>query len=151
MKDNIKPICFFWKKLANTAPKLGFFSEKVGDIMLHLMENSIALQEGKVIGVYEKSSNDLLFACFLLKTPTRILNPFGAYTKAAREKHATIFLYDYLIQTNASQAISLDFMGSSIAEVAAFFKNFGCVEEYYYRVEQNKIPFLGFFKKMMKV
>ncbi len=137
--------------MANTAPKLGFFSAKVGDIMLSLMEKALALQQGKVVGVYEKTNNNLLFACFLLKTPTLLLNPFGAYTKEGREKHATIFLYDYLIQANASQELSLDFMGSSIAEVAAFFKNFGCVEEYYYRVEQNKIPFLGFFKKMMKV
>jgi hypothetical protein len=133
--------------MANTAPKLSFFSEKVGNIMLNVMEKAIDLQQGKVVGVYEKTNDHLLFACFLLKNPTQLLNPFGAYTKEGREKHATIFLYDYLIQTNASQELSLDFMGSSLPEVAAFFKNFGCVAEYYYRMEQHKIPFFAFLQK----
>jgi hypothetical protein len=125
--------------MRETAPKIGFFSEKLGDTMLQLMEKAVALQQGCVVGIYDKASKKLLFACFMLNSTPRLLNPFGAYTQEGREKHATIFLYDYLIRENMKKGIALDFMGSNISVVATFFKNFGCIEEYYGRMER----FLG--------
>jgi hypothetical protein len=129
--------------MQETAPKIGFFSKKLGNVMLHLMKKAVTLQQGRVVGVHEKASKKLLFACFLLSNQSpnqsRTLNPFGAYTQEGRDKHATIFLYDYLIRENLKKGIALDFMGSSIPVVATFFKNFGCIEEYYGRIER----FLG--------
>jgi hypothetical protein len=138
--EEVSPTQLHTIYMKETAPKIAFFSEKLGDLMLHLMKKAVALQQGHVVGVHEKASKKLLFACFLLpnqsQNQSRILNPFGAYTQEGREKHATIFLYDYLIQKYTKQGIALDFMGSNIPAIATFFKNFGCIEEYYGRIEQ---------------
>ncbi|MCF3107824.1 hypothetical protein LL912_03435 [Niabella sp. CC-SYL272] len=78
----------------------------------------------------------------------RIYNLCSATTLSGRKRNANYFLYDQLIREFSGSGLILDFEGSSIPGIEAFYKKFGAVPEPYYSVKWNRLRWpLKIFKK----
>ena len=90
---------------------------------------------GETVGVYS-SSGEMLAAAFLLRTEARdvrrITYLFSATTEAGRKAKAIPFLLNTIIETHAQTPTLLDFEGSSVAGIAAFYAGFGAEVRTYY-------------------
>ncbi|MBO9595730.1 MAG: hypothetical protein J7599_22700 [Niabella sp.] len=69
----------------------------------------------------------------------RIYNLCSTTTQNGRKRNANYFLYDQLIREFSGSGLILDFEGSSIPGIAAFYKKFGAVPEPYYAVKWNHL------------
>ncbi|MCD2421506.1 hypothetical protein LQ567_01945 [Niabella pedocola] len=69
----------------------------------------------------------------------RIYNLCSATTLSGRKRNANYFLYDQLIREFSGSGLILDFEGSSIPGIAAFYRKFGAVPEPYYAVKWNHL------------
>ncbi|MBZ4192112.1 GNAT family N-acetyltransferase [Niabella beijingensis] len=78
----------------------------------------------------------------------RIYNLCSATPPEGRKLNANYFLYDQLIREFAGSGLILDFEGSTIPGIAAFYKKFGAHPEPYYFVKWNRLKWpLKIFKK----
>jgi hypothetical protein len=93
------------------------------------------------------SEGNLLAVALLLKDKHRIYNLLSTVTKEGRQCEANHFLFDKLIQEFSEQNIVLDFEGSSIAGIADFYQKFGAVNEPYFLLRYNHLPWpVKYFK-----
>jgi len=82
------------------------------------------------------------------KDEQRIYNLCSATPPEGRKLHANYFLYDTLIREFAGSGLILDFEGSTIPGIAAFYRKFGAVPEPYYFIKWNRLRWpLKIFKK----
>lgn len=65
----------------------------------------------------------------------------GAQTAKGKECNANHFFIDAFIQLHAQKTHYFDFEGSDIPGVAAFFKKWGAMPEYYSQIKIGKFPF----------
>lgn len=87
-------------------------------------------------------------SCFCLKDERRIYFLLSAVTSDGRKNQANHFLVDQLIREHAGHPMILDFEGSDIPGVAAFYEGFGAVDEPYYFCKWNHLPWpYRLFKK----
>jgi hypothetical protein len=87
-------------------------------------------------------------SCFCLRDERRIYFLLSAVTPGGRKNQANHFLVDQLIREHAGQPMILDFEGSDIPGVAAFYEGFGAVDEPYYFCKWNELPWpYRLFKK----
>ncbi|HMG83290.1 MAG TPA: hypothetical protein VK559_09675 [Ferruginibacter sp.] len=84
--------------------------------------------------------NELLAIALLLKDNNRLYNILSAVPKQARTSEANYFLYDELIKEFSGQVKALDFEGSDIRGIAEFYKKFGAVDQPYYFLRYNDLP-----------
>lgn len=84
---------------------------------------------------------ELLSAGIFLKDSHRIYNMMNATTAAGRGLEANPFLLDAVIREFAGRNLVFDFEGSDIAGVKAFYEKFGAVEEPYFHLHYNRLPF----------
>ncbi|MGJ7031386.1 hypothetical protein [Niabella hirudinis] len=78
----------------------------------------------------------------------RIYNLCSATPPVGRRTHANYHLYDTLIREFAGSDLILDFEGSNIPGIAAFYKKFGAVPEPYYFAKWNHLKWpYKIFKK----
>lgn len=80
---------------------------------------------------YLNSENATLYSAALLFFENRIYYLFGAPSNQGRSKNITHYFINDIIEKNAEQALILDFEGSAIPSVAAFYKKWGTKEESY--------------------
>lgn len=78
------------------------------------------------------NNNELIGGAFFLKDKQRITYLFSSLNNKGREKQAMSFLINYVIEKCSKTNCILDFEGSMINNIAAFFKSFGAVKEQYY-------------------
>lgn len=91
--------------------------------------------------------NSILAIALLLKDNQRLYNILSTVTTAGRQCEANHYLFDQLIQEFSGQQLTLDFEGSSIAGIADFYKKFGAVDEPYFFLRYNHLPWpLKYFK-----
>lgn len=96
----------------------------------------------------KNAGGDLLAISLFFQDEKRIYNICSATTAAGRRTNANHFLYDQLIQEFAASGLILDFEGSSIAGIAAFYRKFGAVPENYYFLKWNHLKWpYTIFKK----
>jgi Acetyltransferase (GNAT) domain len=86
------------------------------------------------------ASNELLAIALLLKDEKRLYNVLSTVTPAGRKAAANHFLFDRLIKEFAGKINVLDFEGSDIAGIASFYENFGAINEQYYFLRYNNLP-----------
>jgi hypothetical protein len=79
-------------------------------------------------------------SAFCLKDHRRIYFLLSAVTPAGKKSQANHFLVDQLIHEFSGRPVILDFEGSDIAGIAAFYKGFGAVNEPYYFCKWNHLP-----------
>lgn len=105
-----------------------------------LLETAMHKGHGEILGV-RGDDGKLLAANFFLKDAIRIYNVFGASSPEGRTRFAQHFLLDQVIRRHAGQPLDLDFEGSSLPGVAAFFRSFGSRTMNFYRIEAFGKPF----------
>jgi hypothetical protein len=71
----------------------------------------------------------------------RLYNIINATSHDGREKESNYFLYSSLFSEFSGKGLTFDFEGSEIPGIKSFYKKTGAVEEYYYRMRINKLPF----------
>jgi hypothetical protein len=104
-----------------------------------LMEYCIKNGTGKIAGV-RASRKRILFGQFFIEMPGFINLFFGVNTPESRERRLNYFFVNEIIRKNAGKDIILDFAGSSIPSIATFMESFGPVNNRYYRIYRNFLP-----------
>lgn len=88
-----------------------------------------------------------LAIALLMKDKRRLYNLMSTVTKEGRQCEANHFLFDQLIQEFSGQNIVLDFEGSSITGIAGFYQKFGALNEPYFLLRYNDLPWpVKYFK-----
>jgi hypothetical protein len=101
-----------------------------------------------IIRAILNEENELLSIVLLLQKKERIYLIESTTTNEGREMQANHFLLDAIIQEFAGKNITLDFVGSDIPGIAHFYKNFGPVNQPYFFLRFNNLPWLiRLFKK----
>lgn len=90
-------------------------------------------------GIYDEN-HQLSAAIFLIKTPKRLVHLVSAGNTEARRNNLMFKVIDKVIQQYARTDILLDFEGSMIDTIAAFYRGFGAKETYYWHVLKNQMP-----------
>lgn len=105
-------------------------------------ENRLVIRHARSTG------NKLLASAILLKDENRLYNIISCITTEGKKLEANYFLFDSIIKEFANTAILLDFEGSDIEGVAAFYKKFNPENEPYPFLKFNTLPaFIKIFKK----
>ena len=105
-------------------------------------------ENGLVIRHARSTGNKLLASAILLKDENRLYNIISCITSEGKKLEANYFLYDSIIKEFASTPLLLDFEGSDIEGVAAFYKKFNPEHEPYPFIKFNTLPaFIKWFKK----
>jgi hypothetical protein len=84
--------------------------------------------------------DDLQASCVCFIDHRRIYFILSTVTEAGKYNQANHFLIDQLIREFAGQHMLLDFEGSDIPGVAEFYKGFGAINEPYYFLKWNNLP-----------
>jgi hypothetical protein len=105
----------------------------------NLMDFCIRNKKGRIIGV-RATKKRLIFGIFLIEVRGSITLLFVVNTEESRSKRIGYFAVDDLIRNHSSARTILDFAGSSIPSVASFMESFGAVNNVYYRICRNKLP-----------
>jgi hypothetical protein len=109
---------------------------------LKLLKESEERNAVELLGV-KNSEGSIIYTAAIFNDEKRLYYVLGAPNDQGRQKRATYFFIDYLLQSNCGQPRFFDFEGSDIPNVAAFYQKFGPQKEYYY--ELKAIPVLDFF------
>lgn len=104
-----------------------------------LMNYCIRNKKGRIIGV-KTARKKLIYGVFLVQIPGSITVLFTANTQESRDKRIGYWVINETIRENASTDTVLDFAGSSIPAIASFMQSFGSVNNPYYRIYRNKLP-----------
>lgn len=104
--------------------------------LLNGMEMAMANHKGFIWGARDHAGT-LRVAGFFLCNEHRIINLFGSSDSEGRELFSMHYLLDQIIQEHAGQQRLLDFEGSSIPGVAAFFESYGSVNQPYTFIERT--------------
>lgn len=94
-----------------------------------LLEILIAREFGKIYGVFK--AEELVAACLVIHYQNKFINLTSATDDNGKKFGAISFLFDHIINTNASSQYVFDFEGSMIPGVARFFKSFGAEKVIY--------------------
>jgi hypothetical protein len=91
--------------------------------------------------------NELMSANIFFRDDKRIYNIMPVTPAAGREQRAQFYLLDQLIREFATNKLLLDFEGSEVPGIAAFYRKFGSVNQPYPFLKFNHLPFpLRYFK-----
>ncbi len=80
---------------------------------------------------------EVLAADVVIKTPKRLVHLIPVTTPNGRTQGAMHFLIDQLIQQYAGTDMMLDFEGSSVENIARFYKSFGATEENFFDIRKR--------------
>ncbi|MEL6926118.1 MAG: hypothetical protein AAFO94_18900, partial [Bacteroidota bacterium] len=109
------------------------------ELIRQLIPEILRRQKGEIWQVVNE--NGAVDACGLfVLSHDRVINLFGASGAGGKQGFAMHFLLDALIRRYASTYEIFDFEGSEIEGIAAFFRSFGAIEEYYYQHYWEQLP-----------
>lgn len=86
------------------------------------------------------ASNNLMAIVLLLKDAKRLYNMMNTNTAAGRRCEANHFLLSSVIEEFSGSDLLLDFEGSDLPGVHDFYKKFGTINQPYYSVKYNRLP-----------
>ena len=104
-------------------------------------------QNTTIYSIYNSQNTKLASALFI-EYNKRAIYMFSSQTIEGRESRAAFYLLDNYIRTNSNKQLVLDFEGSNIEGIAAFFKGFGAINQPYFFLHKSKIP--SILKKFIK-
>jgi hypothetical protein len=111
---------------------------------------SVRLKEKNMLRVYEiySTQNELLATALYIATGRRLINLLPSASAKGKEMGAAPILLDNIIRDHAGKAAILDFEGSMVPGVAQFYRSFGAVEQPYWHLKINRLPwYLKFLKR----
>jgi hypothetical protein len=85
---------------------------------------------------------DLQASCVCFIDHRRIYFIMSTVTETGKQNQANHFLIDRLIREFADRQMILDFEGSDIPGVAEFYKGFGALDQPYYFLKWNNLPWM---------
>lgn len=85
--------------------------------------------------------DELLSAVLLLRDERRLYLLISVNTPEGKKAEANRFLLNQLIHEFAGAELLLDFEGSDIPGVAAYYEGYGAVQQPYYILNWNRLPF----------
>ncbi len=86
-------------------------------------------------------NGDLLAVSLLLRDKKRLYNIINAITAEGRKTEANYLLYEKLCNEFAGQGLLFDLEGSELPGVKSFYKKLGAIDQPYYRMKINNLPF----------
>lgn len=116
--------------------------------LIKLMNTCNDLKKGQSIAIYD--GDKLCAAAFFMFSNNRFTFLKSGVTDEGKSKGAMHLLFDYFIQNNSGKKYQLDFGGSSVENVARFYKNFGAKDCVYLQVKKNNLPKLIKWVKSLK-
>lgn len=105
----------------------------------NLMEHCIQNGYGRIAGVRGRGKR-IIFGQFIIQNPGFINLFFGVNTSESRERRINYNFVNEVIKENAGGDKILDFAGSSTPSIAVFMESFGCINNPYYRIFRNFLP-----------
>jgi len=123
------------------------YREKHNSILENLINESIVKGCGEVMAAFSDASNPPVAACFMLFSGNRIINIAPVTPRESRESGGMTFLLDDYIKRFAQTEKILDFEGSSVENIARFYKGFGAKPQPFWQYKHTvwdvlKQPFL---------
>jgi hypothetical protein len=103
---------------------------------------------GFALGLFDK--DELLATAYFMEFRDRITYLKGASTPAGKKCGAMFGIMDHVIR-NAGETKTLDFGGSRIESIAAFFRKLGGKDQYYLYLSRELPFFLNLGKKILKM
>lgn len=140
MTSSIKPEKLVELYRTHQGPKI----PELNDAAYHAAHRVIynALHRGMgFLSAIVNEQNTVMAAGFFLISKNRVVNLLPTTTPEGREKRAMHVLLDAVIQQNAGKPTIFDFEGSSIPGVAKFYESFGAMNQPYYTIKRNDLPF----------
>jgi hypothetical protein len=83
----------------------------------------------------------LLNSSIFFRDDFRIYNIMSVSLPAGREKKAHFFLLDQLIRELSMNDLWLDLEGSDVPGIAEFYRKFGTINQPYFFLKYNRLPF----------
>ena len=128
--------------------ELEVFSAEDYKTLIKLMNTCNDLKKGQSIAIYD--GDKLCAAAFFMFSNNRFTFLKSGVTDEGKSKGAMHLLFDYFIQNNSGKKYELDFGGSSVENVARFYKNFGAKDCVYLQLKQNNLPKIVKWVKSLK-
>ncbi|MBL0330398.1 MAG: GNAT family N-acetyltransferase [Bacteroidetes bacterium] len=128
--------------------ELEVFSPQDYRTLIQLMDMCNDLKKGQSIAIYD--GDKLCAAAFFMFSNNRFTFLKSGVTDDGKAKGAMHLLFDYFIKENSGKKYQLDFGGSSVENVARFYKNFGAKDCVYLQVKRNNLPALVKWVKSLK-
>ena len=128
--------------------ELEVFSPQDYRTLIQLMDMCNDLKKGQSIAIYD--GDKLCAAAFFMFSNNRFTFLKSGVTDDGKAKGAMHLLFDYFIKENSGKKYQLDFGGSSVENVARFYKNFGAKDCLYLQVKRNNLPALVKWVKSLK-
>ena len=138
---NIKPENIVKLFKATKGDELEIFNNKDYSILIKLMNHCLANKSGQSFAVYD--GNVLFAAAFFMISNNTFTYLKSGLTDDGKAKGAMYLLMDYFIKENCGKQYILDFGGSSIENVAQFYKKFGAKDCVYLQIKKNELPRLA--------
>jgi hypothetical protein len=105
----------------------------------NLMDFCLRNKKGRIAGVRAQQKR-LIFGVFYIELPGSITILFTVNTEESKSKRIGYLMVDELIRKYSGSKKILDFAGSSIPSVASFMESFGAVNNPYFRIYRNNLP-----------
>ncbi len=86
------------------------------------------------------AKGEIVATALLLSDCRRMYNMMNTTTEQGRKQAANHFLINEIIKEFAGQNIIFDFEGSDLPGVKVFYENFGAVNEPYFHIKYNNLP-----------
>jgi len=126
---------------ANTGIKIPEMGEYNYEHLHKLIDAASQRGMGSAIGVFDESDN-LLATGFFVISEKRIINLLPSIDDEGKNAGAGFYLVDHIVKKYAGSGKVLDFEGSMIQPIARFYKSFGAVEQGYWKLRRNNLPWL---------
>ena len=109
--------------------------------LLKLMQISIEKKVGELLTIYD-ANNKLIAAAFFFKHKNRVTQLVCASDLSNRKNGAHTFFNDRAIFKYQPHFQEYNFGGSSMKNIANYYRSFGALTEEYQQIKYNNLPFL---------
>jgi len=138
LKNDISVSNFLQLKKENPVSELNKSNFKTLELLFNtLLDKNLA----QIIGITD-TENTLISAAIFVTFKNRIIYLFSASANTGKSNSSMFKIINQVIKANCESNQLIDFEGSMIPGVARFFKGFGAIEEFYFKVSSKHIPFI---------
>lgn len=137
--DNIAPEAVIALFETATSAKIDNLQITHYQMLERLTKACVMHNMAQTFGIYNEQQQ-LIAAIFLIKTPKRLINLISTSNAEAREQSLMFKIIDHIIREYARTNTLLDFEGSMINSIAAFYRGFGAKETYYWHLLKKQMP-----------
>ncbi len=107
-------------------------------VLIRLMKECLSKGKGRSVAVYDGET--LSAAAFFMESDQRFIYLKSGITEEGKAKGAMYYLIDHVIKENCGRLKELDFGGSSVENIARFYKKFGAKDCVYLQLKKNTLP-----------